>query len=44
MLAVALVLAVTSCGGEDQATEKTNSGSKEGANAEEVPAGFVRVL
>jgi D-alanyl-D-alanine carboxypeptidase len=37
MLAIALVLALTSCGGEDRATEEetTSGGSEEGANAQE---------
>jgi D-alanyl-D-alanine carboxypeptidase len=45
MLAVALVLALTSCGGEDQATEEeTTSGSEEGANAQEVRAVAERAM
>src|SRR5215212_3889716 len=46
MLIAALVLALTSCGGEDQATEEetTSGGSKEGANAKEVRAAAEKAM
>jgi len=45
VLTLALVFALTSCGGEDRATEKeTTSGSEEGANAQEVRAAAEKAM
>ena len=45
VLTVALVFALTSCGGEDRVTEKeTTSGSEEGANAQEVRAAAEKAM
>ena len=44
VLTVALVLTLTGCSSEDQATEETTSGSEEGANAQEVRAAAQKAM
>src|SRR5215217_1422073 len=44
VLTVALVLALTRCSSEDQASKETTSGSEEGANAQEVRAAAEKAM
>jgi D-alanyl-D-alanine carboxypeptidase len=44
VLTVALVLALTGCSSEDQASKETTSGSEEGANAQEVRAAAEKAM